>query len=207
MKLFTRQLMTTGPAAMGWATEIRAAASDRMGTEISLWAAGFGAPIGALAFTARVEGMADLVAKAGPLADDAGYQEILAKGAAVVAGPPSDSLATPLHGELGDPPPVGSYAVVTNATVANGRYAEAIGWGIDVAQHVTSLTGTPVGLMLQEFGPFGVLTWIGVSADAAAVDASMTATNGDAEYIAKLGAAGDLFVPGSGNRALVTRIA
>lgn len=207
MQLFTRQLMTVGPAAVDWATEIRAAASDVMGTEIGLWAAGFGAPVGALAFTARVEGVADLAAKAAPLADDSTYQDLLTKGAELVTGPASDSLATPLHGDLGDPPPVGSYAVVTNAAIANGKYAEAVGWGIDVAQHVTSITGLPVAMLMQEYGQFGVLTWIGISADAEGVDKSAQAMNGDADYISKLSAAGDLFVPGSGNRSLAIRIA
>jgi hypothetical protein len=208
MQLFTRQLMTAGPPAAvhAWATEIRAAASERMGTEISLWAAGFGAPLGALAFTARVDGLADLTSRAAPMQNDADYQAILAKGAELVAGPPQDSLATPLHGELGDPPPVGSFAVVTNAQVA-GDFAAAVGWGIDIAQHVTSLTGMPVGVMMQEYGPFGMMTWIGVGADAAAVDQSAAATAGDADYVNKLSAARDLFVPGSGTRALVTRVA
>lgn len=207
MQLFTRQIMTVGTAAVDWATEIRAAASSRMGIEIGLWAAGFGAPIGAMAFTARVDGIADLAAKAAPLADDAAYQDLLARGADLIVAPPTDSLATPLHGDLGDPPPVGSYAVVTNATVGNGKYAEAVGWGADVSQHVTALTGMPITMLMQEYGPFGVLTWIGVSADAAGVDKSAQAMNGDADYIAKLSAAGDLFVPGSGTRSLATRVA
>ena len=209
MQLFTRQLMTAGPEAEAgaWAAEMAAVVSAKMGTEVALWAAGFGAPIGAFAFTIRVEGIADLMAKAAPLDGDADYQAKLAKGADIMVGPPQDSLATPLHGDLGDPPPVGAMAVVTNAVIANGQYAEAVGWGIDVAQHVTTLTGMPVGLMMQEYGTFGQLTWIGIGADAAAIDASAAATNGDAEYIKKMSAAGNLFVPGSGQRSLVTRVA
>ena len=209
MQLFTRQVMTVGPAdvAAAWATEMAALVSAKTGTEVALWAAGFGAPIGAMAFTIRVEGIADLMAKTAPVAGDADYQTKLAAGADIVAGPPQDSLATPLHGDLGDPPPVGAVATVTTALIANGQYAEAVGWGIDVAQHVTSLTGLPVTVMMQEYGAFGQLTWIGVGADAAAIDASSAATNGDAGYIEKLSAAGNLFVPGSGHRSLLTRIA
>jgi hypothetical protein len=209
MQLFTRQLMTAGSEAEAgaWAAEMAGVASAKMGTEVALWAAGFGAPIGAMAFTMRVEGIADLMAKAAPLGDDAEYQATLAAGESFVVGPPQDSLATPLHGDLGDPPPVGSMAVVTNAVIANGQYAEAVGWGIDVAQHVTSVTGMPVGLMMQEYGTFGQLTWIGIGADAAAIDASAAASNGDAEYIKKLAAAGNLFVPGTGHRSLATRVA
>lgn len=209
MQLFTRQLVTTGTEAdsLAWATEIASVASATMGAEIAVWSAAFGAPVGAFAFTMRVEGVADLMEKAAPLADDAAYQAALAKGAEIMVGPPEDRLATPLSGELGDPPPVGAWAVVTNAVIANGKYEEAVGWGIDVAEHVTSVSGMPVGLMMQEYGTFGQLTWIGVGADAAAVDASAAATNGDAAYIKKLSAAGELFVPGSGQRSLVTRVA
>lgn len=209
MQLFTRQVLMTGDAdkSMTWAGEIAGMASDKMGIEVGAWSAGFGAPLGALAFTARVEGVADLMAKSGPLAGDAEYMAKVAEGRAMMAGPPEDSLASPLHGELGDPPPVGSFAVVTNAQIANGKFAEAVGWGLDVAQHVTSLTGMPVGVMMQEYGAFGQMTWIGIGADAAAVDASSAATRGDADYVAKLSAAGDLFVPGSATRTLANRIA
>lgn len=208
MQLFTRQLPTTGrPPAMGWAMEMQAMASDKMGIEMALWSAGFGMPVGSLAFTARVEGVAHLGEKAAPLVADAEWHAKLAEGADHVTGPPSDSLATPLHGDLGDPPPVGAFAVVTSAVIANGRYVDAIGWGIDVAEHVTSLTGMPVMLLMQEYGTFGQLTWIGGAADAAGVDASAAAANGDADYIEKLSAAGELFVPGSGHRVLATRIA
>jgi len=209
MQLFSRQVLTAGPpaAAAAWAIDMAAEATAKMGTEVALWAGGIGAPVGSMAFTARVEGIADLAAKVAPLAEDADYQAKLAKGADIIVGPATDSLATPLHGELGAPSAVGSFAVVTNAQIANGQYAEAIGWGIDVAQHVTSLSGMPVMVLMQEYGPFGTLTWIGISEDAAGVDASTAATNGDADYVAKLSAAGDLFVPGSGQRMMATRVA
>ena len=209
MQLFSRQVMTAGPpgAAIAWAIDMAGEATSKMGAEVALWSVGMGAPIGAMAFTVRVDGIADLTNRAAPLADDADYTAKLVAGAEFMVAPPNDSLATPLHGELGDPPPVGSYAVVTNVQIANGQFAEAVGWGIDIAEHVTSLTSMPVGVMMQEYGPFGTMTFIGISADAAGVDASAAATRGDADYIAKLSAAGALFVPGSGQRMLLTRLA
>ena len=46
-----------------------------------------------------------------------------------------------------------------------------------------------------------------ISADAATADAAGAALDGDAAYLEKLGAAGELFVPMSGNRAVATRVA
>ena len=101
---------------------------------------------------------------------------------------------------------MGSLAVVTSAVMANGRYADAIGWGVDVAQHVEKLTGMTTAFLTNEFGPFGRVTWIGVLPNAAAADASSATVNGDADYLTKLHHAADLFLPGSGHRTLLTRV-
>jgi hypothetical protein len=208
MYLFTRVVHLAGPPAqtVPWATEMRDHAASVTGRDIALWAALFGAPVGSFAYTMRVSGLADLDAVGQTLAGDAEYHAKLAAGAALAGAPAEDSLARPLHGELGDPPPVGAVATVTSASMA-GRYVDAVTWGIEVALHVESVTGTPVMLLSNEFGPFGGVTWIGVSADAAAADAAADAVNADSAYIAKLEAADGLFIPGSGHRSLLTRVA
>ena len=145
MQLFTRQVMTAGApgAALEWATEIRAAASAGMGTEIGLWVGGFGVPIGAMAFTARVEGIADLTTRATPLLEDAAYGALLAQGAEFMVAPPQDSLATPLHGELGEPPPAGSYAVVVTV-IETGYDPEQVTGTLTIAKASQTITFAPV---------------------------------------------------------------
>ena len=118
-----------------------------------------------------------------------------------------DSLGEPIHGELGDPPPVGSVVLVNTAEIAPGKYADAFAWGVGVAQHVESVTGTPVGFMRDLFGPFGQVTWISGHADAAAADAANAAMNGDEGYTKMLGDIGGMFVENSGHASMATRIA
>lgn len=208
MYLFSRVVHLAGPPAetVPWATDMRAHVAASTGRDIALWAAVFGAPVGTFVYTMRVAGLADLDAVTQSLATDAEYHAKLAAGGAFVGGPAEDSLGRPLHGELGDSPPVGAVATVTTAAMA-GRYIDAVTWGIDVARHVESVTGSPVMFLSNEFGPFAGVSWIGVTADAAGADAAAAAINADAAYITKLEAAGGLFVPGSGNRVLLTRIA
>jgi hypothetical protein len=141
------------------------------------------------------------------LMGDAEYHSKLASGRDYVAAPATDQLATVVHGDLGDPPPVGSVASITAAVIGNGKYAEAVGWGIDMAQHATAVTGVSTNFLMSRFGTFGAVSWIGISADAAAADAAAAALEADAAYLDKLGAVGDLFVPASGNRATATRVA
>ena len=202
--------MMAGPQAdvMAYATDIRAYVAGKTGEDIGLWSVVFGAPIGTMSFTARVDGLAGLQAMTATFIDDAEYHAKLAAGRDFVAAPSEDSLAEPLHGDMGgDPPPVGSMAVVTTAVVGNGAYAEAIGWGIDIAQHAEKVSGMPTVFLMNNYGTFGQVTWIGIAADAAAADAAGAAINADADYVAKLGGARDLFVPGMSHRALLSRVA
>jgi hypothetical protein len=209
MDLFSRNVMMTGAPAtyMAFATEMRAYVSDKLGQEIALWSVGFGAPRGAMTYTARVDGLAGVQAMNATLMGDADYIAKLATGAAMGGGPAEDSLMQPLHGELGDPPPVGSVATVTTAVIGNGAYADAIGWGIEMAQLVESISGTPTIFAMSAFGAFGQVVWINVAADAAAADAAGNAVNSNADYMGRLSAIGGLFVPASGHRSVASRLA
>lgn len=209
MDLFSRRVMTAGPPAevLAYAVEMRNYVADQTGQDVGLWSAGFGAPVGAMAYTMRVDGIAGLQAMTASFVDDPEYHAKLAKGADFIAAPSEDSLAQPLHGELGDPPPVGSFAMVTTVVIGNGAYAEAIGWGVDMAQHAERVTGMPTAFLMNAFGTFGQVTWIGTAPDAAAIDAAGQKLNADGDYVDKLSAAGHLFVPGSGHRTLLTRVA
>ncbi len=209
MDFFSRNVMMTGAptAYMAFATEMRAYVSDKLGQEIALWSVGFGAPRGALTYTARVDGLAGVHAMNATLMGDADYLAKLAMGAAMGGGPAEDSLMQPLYGEMGDPPPVGSVATVTTAVIGNGAYADAIGWGVEMAQLVESISGTPMIFGMSAFGTFGQVVWISVAADAAAADAAGNAVNSNADYMGRLSAIADLFVPASGHRSVASRLA
>jgi hypothetical protein len=209
MNLFSRTVHLSGPvsAITAHALGLREYVTKKTGNEVALWSVGFGAPLGTVVYTARVDGHAGLAAMTASLGGDADYEALLAKGADFVTGPAVDAMREPLDGsDLGQSPPVGSVAVITTAVIANGKYVEGIGWGLDVAAHVTKTSGMPVGFYMDMYGAFGQVTWIGVGADFAAADASNAKLNADAEYINKLSAAGDLFVEGVSHRSLAVRI-
>jgi hypothetical protein len=210
MKLFTRRVLLVGPPAetLAYATDMRTFVSDRIGREVALWSALFGAPLGTMSYATRVAGIADLRAATQGLQADPEYLAKVVAGRDYLAAPAEDSIGVPIHGVLGDQsPPVGSFAGITTAQIANGQYGEAFAWAIDVANHVESASGIPVMVLSSQYGPFGTVTWIGVSADAEGVDASNDALMGDEGYLKLLGSAGDLFLPGSGQQMLATRIA
>ncbi len=135
------------------------------------------------------------------------YHAKLARGSDYSAGPPQDQLLQPLHGEVGtQAPPAGSVASITTA-VAASSYADVVGWGVELAQLVESITGNPVIFGAGQAGTVGEFAWLGVSADAAAADAANEALLSDGDYVAKLNDAGAMFVPGAANRVISTRVA
>jgi hypothetical protein len=186
MQLFSRIVMLTGPytEVNAWASDMRQYVSEKWDREIGLWSVMFGAPLGTLVYSARVAGLADVQSIGATLSGDPDY-----------------------HAKLGDPPPVGSVAVVTTATIANGAYTEAITWGVEMAQYVEGVTGFGSTFLVDDFGPFGQVRWMGVAPDAASADAAGQKLNADPGYLEKLSATGDLFVQGSGNRGLAARVA
>lgn len=209
MSLFSRSVLMTGPssAVTEFALDVREYVTKKTGTEVALWSMQFGGPVGTMVYSVRVDGHAGLAAVTAPLVGDSTYEAMLAKGGEFLGSPPVDMLREPLDGSTpGDAPPVGSVVVVTTAIIGNGKYAEAIGWGIDTASHATKVSGMPVAFYSDLYGPFGQVTWIGVSPDLAALDAANAKMNGDAAYIEKLSAAGDLFVPGAAHRSMAVRV-
>jgi hypothetical protein len=209
MQLFSRVISLNGPLAevSAWAADMREYVSGKSGREFGLWAVMFGGPIGTMVYSARVDGLADLQSIGEALVSDPEYHAKLASGSQYSGGPPVDQISTPIYGDLGDPPPVGSVAVVTTATMANGAYVEAIAWGVDMAQYVETVTGLRSTFLVDDFGPFGQVRWIGVAPSAGAADAASQKLNADPGYLDKLGAAGTLFAEGSGQRGLVSRVA
>jgi hypothetical protein len=72
---------------------------------------------------------------------------------------------------------------------------------------VTKVTGMPVAFLLDMFGTFGQVTWIGIEPDLAAADAANAKLNADSAYMDMLEGTAGMFVPGSGHRSIAVRMA
>ena len=213
MQLFTRMMLLGGNEAdaMEWATKTTAYVNDHSDHDVTAWAAGFGHPIGTVVWSSWMTSHADLLTAFAGLADDKGYDKVIRSGEAFTISAPQDSMRQLIHPTAlptdGTPPAIGAVGVVTTAVAAGGKYAEAMAFGVGVAEHVTSISGMATSFLADMYGTFGLVSWIGVAASMAAADEANDAINGDVAYMKMLGEVGDLFVPGSGHRALYTRFA
>jgi hypothetical protein len=210
MYQFARLLTLQGDTreSMPWALEVTAHVNANTEMDVSLWGSVFGYPAGTLAWSTMVEGRAQLGAEMAKLSTDNAYLDLASKAQEWVTGPAEDIFRSLVHGGPGDEPPaVGAVASITQAVAATGKMPEALAWGVDMAQHASSVTGTAVSLLVNAYGDFGGMAFISTAADMAAADTAADAIQGDADYIAKLGASSGMFVDGTAHQSLLQRLA
>ena len=193
---------------MPWATEVTAHVNSLTDMNVTLWGTVFGYPVGTLAWSAIVEGRAQLGAEMVKMPADNAYLDLVSKAQDWVTAPAQDIFRKVVHGGPGDAPPaVGAVASITQAVAATGKMPEAVAWAVDMAQHASSVTGTNVSLLVNAYGDFGGMAFISTVADMATADAAADALQADADYVGKIGASSGLFVDGSAHQSLLQRLA
>ena len=208
MLLFSRVITLTGNPheAVPWAIGITEYVNANSDLDVSLWACNFGYPIGTVAWSAVVESQVALADGTAKLLVDDGYFDQIENGRDFATRPGQDFLRELVHGQPGDPPPLGSVATITTATALVDRMADAVGWGVEIAQYVTDATGASVSMLTNVYGQMGQITWVGMQPDLAASEAVRLKLNSDMDYLGRLAATKELFVPASGHVGHVTRI-
>lgn len=208
MNLYSR-VNTVNPErtldAVAFAVNIASYVSDATGLEVGVWSAVYGAPLGTISWTARVDSPEAIGDIGDKLEADAKYQTMIADAAGLFSGLPEDSISEFL-GFAGSGAGAGQYATVTFAQCAAGKIADAMAWGVDMMNHVQKVTGLDSSVSRSLYGPFASMGWITLAPDRAAVDAAGAAIGGDPSYIERLDQGGELFTPGSASSRLVRRL-
>ena len=209
MLLYSRLVTLTGSPRqiMPWATEITAYVNAHTDLDVSLWAVDYGYPIGTLAWSARLESQAALVAATGPLLADDGYLDLLEAAATLIAAPGQDSLRDLVYGTPSEPPPLGSIARLTTATAEVDRIGDAMGWAVEIAQYVEGVMDSPVSVFTEMFGGMGRIVWIGSQSTIVAAESAAAKMVGDTGYLSRMVSSKGLFIPGSGHVTQATRVA
>ena len=207
MLLFSRTVtLTGGPRkTMPIVADLAAYVNEHTSLDWAVRTVLFGAPLGTFAFTSRVESHAELFDATAGLNSDNAFADLVEKVSPFLAGPPQDQLREVVHGTATSSE-VGQVAQVVTATVAGGKFAAALAYGVEITDHVSSTTKTSIVFCRNLYGPFGGVSWLSAAANMAGADAAGAALAADGSYIEALDRAGDLFEPGSAHSALSMRI-
>lgn len=208
MHLFTRTATCKpdrGLDAVAWSVDVAAQVRSITGVEVRTWSVLYGAPLNTITWSCRTESHAEMGAMGEKLQADPGYAARGPEAAELFDGAPTDALIQVL-GMVGDGGHDGRYASVVSAQCAGGQIAAAVQWGADIFEHVGSVTGRDGLFGRGVYGPWATLGWISLAGSLDEVDAAGEAVGADAGYLAKIDAAGDLFVPGSAQSVLSQRL-
>jgi hypothetical protein len=200
MLLFSRQLTLMGSPrqTMPWAMEITAYVNDHTPLEVSLWASSFGNPVGTVGWTTLLESQEQLADATASLGADSGYLDLVEKAADMITAPAQDQLGEIVHGSPTGRAPVGAVAQLTVASAIVDQMAPALGFAVEIAEHVGGVVGAPVMVLTSMFGTMGGIAWIGVQPDMASADAARAKMLADSSYLDLLTKSKGLFIPGSG---------
>ena len=207
MLLFSRTITLTGGIrqTMPIVSDIAAYVNEHTSLAVAVRTVLFGAPLGTLAFTTRVESHEELFEATSGLNTDDAFQDLVERVSPFLAGPPHDQLREIIHGAQAESA-VGQVAQLVTATAAAGKLGAAMAFGVEITDHVSSATKSSIAFCRNLYGPFGGVSWISTVADMAAADAAGAALAADASYLEAVDKAGDIFEPGSGLVSLSQRI-
>ncbi|MEL6890536.1 MAG: hypothetical protein AAFP84_02990 [Actinomycetota bacterium] len=207
MYIFSRSRLAGSESyfeAMTSAVEAATKVTEVTGIEVFTWRVSFGAPLGTITWSCRIDSQADLSAANEKLAVDTSYMDMALAMGSQFEGHAEDALMRVVSGTPSSTP--SKYYVATLATMANGRYRDAMTWGAQMQEFVCDAQDAPGVFGSSVYGGFGTVGWLMGYDSMEAIDAGSDWEATNEEYHERLDAGSDLFIPGSGQQRLIERL-
>lgn len=190
--------------AIAPAVEIAEKVTQITGVPIHVWTSRFGAPLGTMMWSCRMDSQSELHEATEKLAVDATYLEMAMAMTEHYQGPAQDALVRVVSGRPSPEP--SKFTVLTRATMANGHFAEAVAWGVGMQEFVCDALDAPGAFVTSAYDGFSDVGWILGLDSMADLDAAADWEATDADYQERVAGAGDLFIAGSGHRSLIEKL-
>lgn len=207
MLLFSRVVTPTASPKrfMPFVHEVTAFVNEHSSLDVHCWMAGFGMPVGTVAWTTIVDSQATLAAATADLMTNAAYLDLLDGATEMATSPAVDSLSSHIYGDR-KPSAPGSVLNMTSGVAETARMADAVAWAVDMASYVETLIESPVVVASSLFGTLGQMSFVSIYDDYAEADAVRAKVQTDAGYHERITGSAGLFVSGSGTVVQATRI-
>jgi len=190
--------------AMGSSVEIAQKVTEITGIDIHVWQTRFGAPVGTITWSCRLDSQSHLHEATEKLAVDATYLDMAMSMSSHYVGPAEDAMMRVVSGTPAPSP--STFYVVTMASMANGKYKDAIGWGVGMQEFICDALDAPGIFGTATYGGFADVAWLMGRSSMAEVDRAADWETTNEEYHERIEAAHDLFIPGSGHQRLIERL-
>jgi hypothetical protein len=181
-------------AAVGFAVEAASRVREVTGLTIWVWSPVLSRDISSVAWTTRVEHLDELEAADSKVMASTELGDWLEQNDALFTGPLDDTVTQVLYGTPSDEP--SAYVQVARAVCANGSVTEAMGFGAEIAEAASRITGLQTMFGAGLTGSFGGIVWITGAPDLAAVETANDALAANDEWGKLVDRAGHAFQPG-----------
>jgi hypothetical protein len=190
--------------AMASSVEVAEKVTEITGLDIHVWQTRFGAPVGTISWSCRLESQAELHTATEKLTVDATYIDMAMSMAGYYEGAAEDTIMRVVSGTPAPAP--SKFYVATTATMANGKYKDAIAWGVSMQEFTCDALDAPGLFGTAGYGGFADVGWLMGRDSMDEVDRAADWEMSNEEYHERIDAARDLFIPGSGVQRLVERL-
>jgi hypothetical protein len=181
-------------AAVGVAVEAASRVREMTGLTIWVWSPVLSQQITSVAWTTRVEHLSELEAADAKIMASTEFGDWVEQNDALFTGPLDDAVTQVLYGTPSDEP--GAYVQVVRAICANGSVAEAMGFGAEIAEASSRITGLSTMFGAGLTGSYGGVVWITGASDLAAVETANAALAANDDWAKLVDRAGHAFQPG-----------
>lgn len=200
MYLFTRAVRFapgSTRAATSFVGEVTDQVRQATGLDFHAWSSTLSADVGTVVWAVFAEDLASLEQANDKLMAADAFVDLIDRGASLVAGPPTDTLAQVMAGEVDPSAPPSQYVGVAQAVPANGSLQAALAGGVEIAEASTRITGVPTLFCVATTGPFGGCAWVSGFDDIGALDRSEAALNADPGWVELIDRVGTAYAPGA----------
>ena len=200
MFLFTRS-GRFGPAAArdvaSFVGEVTDKVRQESGLDVHAWTSTMSPDLGTVVWATFAEDLEHLVQANDKLGTSESFMDLTDRGAALFAGPLSDTLSQVVVGEIDPAAPVPSYVTSAQAVAANGHLRAALEGGVEIAEAATRITGVPTMFTVASTGPYGGCSWNNGFSDIGQLEQAESTLMADAGWIDLLDRCGPNYAPGA----------
>ena len=170
------------------------------------WAAVTGRPYGSFLLSSRFDDYADMIGAQMKVAMSTDWAALAAKADGVLSQPAPTTLSEVIA-VTGQPSAPKQFVLVTRAVIDRSAMMDAVAWSVQVAEHVTKVTGISTTVGTSAAGRMFEVSWLAGVDSPEELD-KLNAINADAGYLELLSTAGtnQLFEQGMSERMLLTKM-
>ncbi len=193
--------------SMAWAVKMTEKVNAVGGPQFKLWRRVLSPELGMISWSTVVEQIEDLTKLEEKLIADGSYLELLEEGQRFGDGNgANDALGQLIHVDP-DGFESAQYASITLTQLAPGMTAAGIGLGVEIAQKIKSITGSPSSFGASMTGPYGQVVFIVLADSIGQLQAGNEAISADADWIELLDdRASKVYVAGASERFIMRRV-